>query len=103
MKKALLSLVFCLNFSAFALECTQLEAQFIGKVVDFQKVRVDQYLFDCSYKISFHRFDSSMVCPLDIDEVLSVRFDDYNCELNDGDMVSGYLVKSLQTGQIVIE
>ena len=103
MKSLVIALLTVSSFSAFAFDCKQNEAQFIGKVAEYKKEHIDQYIFDCSYKIEFSRFDSSIVCPLDISEVYDVRFEDTNCSLKNGDDVSGYLVQDLKTGSVVIE
>lgn len=76
--------------SAFA--CTG-EAQFIGKVADRTA--------DCTYVIDFTSYQASGVCPLAMDEALGFRYEDKNCSLKDGDIVSGYLV--VVDGKIVIE
>jgi hypothetical protein len=91
------------SLSLFAFDCKQTEAQFIGTVTEYKKEAVDQYIFDCSYAIEFSRFDSNMLCPLDESEVYSVRFEDTNCSLKNGDFISGYLVKNLKTEKIEIE
>ena len=76
--------------------CVQQEAQFIGNVKNFQSVGSN-----CSYGIDFTMFNSSFVCPLDIDEVSTLRFADKSCQLKDGDQVSGVMVK--QDDSVVIE
>ncbi len=88
-----------LNVSAF--DCTQSEAQFIGKIKSTRVERIDQGVRDCFHKLDFSLFNSSMVCPLDIDEALNLEVFDYNCQLSEGSEVSGVLV--LKDGQLVIE
>ncbi|MBC7538553.1 MAG: hypothetical protein H7281_07020 [Bacteriovorax sp.] len=38
-------------------------------------------------------FNSSFICPLDIDEVFTEHFQDYDCKFKNGDQVSGVMVK----------
>ena len=66
--------------SAFA--CSP-EAQFIGTV--------NNVTAECTYEINFTMFNPSMVCPLSIDEALTV-YTDKNCAVKNGDIVSGILV-----------
>lgn len=99
MKSIIFIITFLISIPAFS--CQQ-EAQFIGKITDYTKTRIDQNLFDCTYKINFTMFNESVVCPLDIDEVTLVEFKDENCSLKNDDQISGVLVR-LPTNQIVIE
>jgi len=103
MKALIISLFSFAAVSTFAFECSQNEAQFIGKVVEYQKDRVDQNIFDCSFKIEFSQLNASQVCPLNEAEAFDARFEDVNCELKNGDFVSGYLVQDLKTSKISIE
>jgi hypothetical protein len=102
MKSLMLVAVSFLSLSTFA-DCTQLDAQYIGTVVEHSKVRVDQNVFECQYKISYSQFNSSYICPLDIDEVSSFKFEDKNCALKNGDFVSGYMHRNLDSDEIVLE
>jgi len=65
-----------------ASECTQNEAQFIGKVVDAREIRIDQGVRDCFVKIAFSLFNPNIFCPLD--ESLAARSEilDFNCDRN---------------------
>lgn len=103
MKALIISLFSLASFSVFAFDCAQNEAQFIGKVVEYQKDRVDQYIFDCSYKIEFSQYNVNLLCPLNEASAFEARFEDTNCELKNGDVVSGYLVEDLKTSKISIE
>jgi hypothetical protein len=85
-----LATIFC---GQVGFACVQQEAQFIGNVKNFQKVAVDQYIYDCSYQIDFTMFNPSYVCPLVVGEVSMTRFEDLNCSLKNGDQVSGVLIK----------
>ena len=71
----------------------QEEAQFMGTIKNKSA--------DCSLEISFETFNSSTVCPLEIEDVDTVRFENKNCSFKVGDSVSGVLVK--KDNQIVIE
>lgn len=97
MKKLMLGLTViaaAASFSANACDFgAQPEAQYIGKVKNFAQVQKSESLVECTYQIEFTRFDSSMVCPLDIDEVYSETFQDYSCSLKNGDQVSGYMAR----------
>ena len=75
-----------------SLACLQQEAQFIGSVKNFQNQR-GEHINSCSYEIEFSMYNPSYVCPLDIDEVSSLRFADDSCQQQDGNQVSGVLVK----------
>ncbi len=100
MKVILFAVAFLVSAQS-VLACSNPEAQFIGKVTEYKKVGVDQYLYDCSFKIDFTSYQASGVCPLDSAEASNTEFVDANCELKNGDEVSGYLV--VKNGQIVIE
>lgn len=97
MKNMILAIALVLSSviaSAFA--CERPEAQFMGTVKNVSEISEV-----CFYEIEFSRFDSSVVCPLDISEVYSEKFQDSSCSLKDGDFVSGYM--SLVNGKIVFE
>lgn len=95
---AALSLI---SVSSFALECRSLDAQYIGKVKEYRVVEKSESTKECFYKIEFSMFNSSYICPLDIDEVYSFEFQDQSCSLKNGDQVSG-IVSNLD-GKIVLE
>lgn len=99
MKKLVLAMGILFSVGS-ALACNP-EAQFIGKVTEYRKIRVDQNVFDCSFKIQFTDFKPSMVCPLDYADADVTNFVDESCSLKNGDFVSGYLV--IKGDQIVIE
>ena len=65
-----------------ATECTQNEAQFIGKVSDTREVRIDQGVRDCFVKIKFTQFSPNILCPLDIFAATSSEIIDFNCDRN---------------------
>ncbi|MBC7712447.1 MAG: hypothetical protein H7177_03865 [Rhizobacter sp.] len=92
MKNAIL--VLALFSSVTAIACQQ-EAQFIGKVTNYSKT-------DCSYDINFSMFNSSYVCPLDIDEAGPARLTDKSCSLKNGDPISGVLIRNSEN-EIVLE
>ena len=97
------NLVFAIGFlfnAGVALACSP-EAQFIGTVTEYKKERVDQNIFDCSYKINFRDYRASGVCPLDYSAAAETTFIDESCSLKDNDFVSGYLI--VKDGQIVID
>ena len=71
----------------------QEEAQFMGTIKNKSA--------DCSFEINFELFNSSIVCPLDIEDADSIRFENKDCSFKNGDSVSGVLVK--KDNQIVIE
>ena len=75
-----------------SLACLQQEAQFIGHVKNFQKEK-DEHLVSCSYEIEYTMFNSSIVCPLFIGDVSELRFADESCQKQNGEQVSGVLVK----------
>jgi hypothetical protein len=75
-----------------SLACLQQEAQFIGHVKNFQSEKVGQKV-TCSYEIEYKMFNSSYVCPLWIGEVSDLRFADETCQKQNGEQVSGVLVK----------
>lgn len=76
--------------SAYA--CSAPEAQFIGIVKNATA--------ECTYEIEFTMYNPSMVCPLSIDEALTV-YTDKSCTLKNGDQVSGVLV--VKDGNLEIE
>ncbi len=100
MKTIFLALAFLVSAQS-VLACSNPEAQFIGKVTEYKKVGIDQYNYDCSFKIDFTSYQASGVCPLDSVEASQTEFIDTQCSLKNGDEVSGYLV--VKNGQIVIE
>ena len=75
-----------------SLACLQQEAQFIGHVKNFQSEKNGQQV-SCSYQIDYTMFNSSYVCPLYIGEVSYLRFVDETCQKQNGEQVSGILVK----------
>lgn len=95
MKFMLVAITSLFLSSAFAFDCSQNEAQFIGKVIDLRIERVDQGIRDCYFKVQFTRFDSSMVCPLDEGKATSAELLDFDCRMNleNGQEISGYLVE----------
>ncbi len=74
--------------------CSNPEAQFIGKVADYNAQ-------DCSFKVDFTMYNESIVCPLNSGEASETSFVDKSCSLKNGDFISGYLI--LVDGKIVIE
>ena len=103
-----MKIIFALLFSvmmntAFAFNCTQNEAQFIGNVTELKIAKIGQNDWDCSYKISFTRFNPSMVCPLDYNLATTEEFQDYNCskKFTNGDEISGVLIE--KNGNLSIE
>ena len=92
MKKMFLAFVLIIGAQA-VLACSNPEAQFIGKVVEYGS--------DCSFKIDFTRFNPSMICGLSESEASLTKFQDKSCQLKDGDEVSGYLI--MQDNQVVID
>lgn len=90
--------------SAFAFECSNNEAQFMGKVTSRRVNRIDQGVRDCYYKVEYSLFNSSMVCPLDQVSAETNEIFDYDCNLNleVGQEVSGILLES-KDGQLTIE
>lgn len=92
----------CLS-SAYAFNCSQNEAQFIGKVKDLRIVKIDQGIRDCYFKIEFTRFDQSMICPLDEGKASTTELLDSDCNrgLENGQEISGYLVE--KNGYIYID
>jgi hypothetical protein len=95
MKIILASLAFLLFSSAYAFDCAQNEAQFIGKVSDVRVVKIDQGIRDCYFKIQFTRFDSSALCPMDNAQASNTEFLDSDCQQNleNGKEISGYLIQ----------
>jgi hypothetical protein len=73
--------------------CEQQEAQFIGNVKNHSEIQRSETTSECFYEIEYSMFNSSFICPLDIDEVLTEHFQDYECKLKNGDQVSGVIVK----------
>jgi hypothetical protein len=99
MKQFIMIAVFSL--SSFALACPHQEGQFIGTVKNYQKVGVDQYLYDCSFEVELSYFRPSFVCPLHPGEVSAFRIEDTQCSLKEGEQISGVLV--LKDGVLTIE
>jgi len=81
--------------SVHAYDCKQNEAQFIGNVTELRIVNLGPGVRDCTFKISFTRFNESQVCPLDYSLATEAEFEDYLCsrKLTNGDEISGYLVE----------
>ena len=93
MKNSFIVLAFLLSATA-ALACPQPEAQFFGKVIDYNSN-------DCTFKIDFSRFDVNRLCPLDINLAAPTEFKDVTCSLKNGEPLLGYVV--LKNYQVVIE
>jgi hypothetical protein len=87
-----LSLIISITHAA---ECTQNEAQFIGKVSDTREARIDQGVRDCFVKIEFSQFNPNILCPLDISTATSSEIVDFNCDKNleVDQAVSGILIQ----------
>ncbi len=98
MKSLFLAVLLTISFLSNAFECQgkNNEAQFIGLVTDYNKE-------NCSYKIYFKDFKSSIVCPLTLEEVYTHTFIDQTCSLSDGMNISGILLKNRTTEEITIE
>ncbi len=99
MKNLFLAIGFLFSIGS-ALACNP-EAQFIGKVTEYKKERIDQNMFDCSFKISFTDYKESGVCPLAYADAVVTEFVDATCSLKNGNDISGYLI--VKDNQIVIE
>lgn len=99
MKNLVIAIGFLFSAGA-ALACNP-EAQFIGKVTEYSKDRLDQNVIECSFKIDFTDYKESGVCPLSYGEASEARFADTSCSLKNGDEVSGYLI--VKDGQVVID
>jgi hypothetical protein len=91
MKKVICVLSVVLSSSIYSHACTQVEAQFIGTVKKVTKTQAA-----CSVQVQFSSYDSSAVCPLEIEEVLDQDVLTSRCDLNVGDAVSGILVNNGQ-------
>jgi len=96
----LASLIFG-SLNAVAFDCTQSEAQFIGKIKSTRVERIDQGVRDCFHKLEFSLFNSSMVCPLDVVDASNLELTDFDCQLSEGAEVSGVLI--LKNGELTIE
>lgn len=103
MKAMLITLTSLFLSSAYAFNCTQNEAQFIGTVKDLRVVKIDQGIRDCYFRIEFIRFDQSMVCPLDEGQAANTEILDSDCRmgLENSQEISGYLVE--KNGYIYID
>lgn len=77
-------------------DCTQYEAQFIGKVKSIEK-KGDS----CIVKASFRFFNESQICPLDMAQVMVDGFEPRSCDLKLDDEISGILVE--KDGRIFVE
>lgn len=103
MKTILVALSALVMANAHAFDCSQNEAQFIGKVTALREVKIDQGIRDCYFRIQFSRFDQSMVCPLDEGQATNTELLDSDCKMNlqNGQEISGYLIE--KNGFIYIE
>lgn len=101
MKKLVLALFVTVGSVAAQASCLQ-EAQFIGLVKNYSEVKKGESVKECFYQIEYTMFNSSMVCPLSIDEVYSHVFQDPSCSLKDGTQVSGIMNKN-ENGKVEIE
>lgn len=86
MKKAIGLFALVMSASIYSQACTQIEAQFMGTVK-----KVTQSKDSCSIQIQFSSYDSSIMCPLEIEEVIDQNIE-ARCGLQVGDAVSGVLV-----------
>jgi hypothetical protein len=100
MKMFITSLTALVSLSVFA--CNQ-EGQFIGTVKNFREIQKSESSRECFYAINYLQFNSSYICPLDIDEVSSLEFQDFSCSLKNGDQVSGVMVKFENSENVIIE
>lgn len=95
MKKKLFILAILVSASAQSFECSQNEAQFIGKIREARIMRIDQGVRDCFYKIDFSYFQQHALCPLDFSLANTNEIIDFDCSknLDVGQEVSGILVE----------
>lgn len=102
MKITILAISFLALTSVHA-KCTQNEAQFIGNITELKITNLGQNKRDCTFKISFTRFNESVVCPLSYTEAQSAELEDYLCskKLTNGDEISGILIE--RNGYIYLE
>lgn len=96
-----LSFVFSTIFSSVTYACVPQTAQYIGNVKNATQTQTSKTATKCSYEIEYSMFNSSYACPLDVSEVFSARFEDQDCDLRNGDQVSGIIAKI--NGNIVLE
>lgn len=87
----------CILISLCTLEkgmaCEVQEAQYIGKVKNYNVIQRSESVEECFYEIGYTMFNSSYACPLEIGEVSLEKFQDYSCQLRNGNIVSGVIVK----------
>ena len=84
--------------------CDQQEMQFFGKVRNVQKRSAIVGADVCSYQVEVANQPleprPSQVCPLTPGEGETLTFVDTSCTKNDGDLVSGIMVKTVNAAWI---
>lgn len=93
-----------LTASLIALSCLTFEAQVISRVKEIRTTPepgVCEMIIHVDLSERRQMFRSSNMCPLSVDEVLNTPILTDRCELQPGDLVSGYLVSDGET--IVLE
>ncbi|MNK91637.1 hypothetical protein D3C87_1117450 [compost metagenome] len=85
--------------SSLALNCDELDAQFIGYVRSVQKGANGT----CEAKLSFpgdtSSYNPNMMCPLDIDEVVASTIT-VACNTQVGDILAGHLIRKVGESKI---
>lgn len=92
---------FLMTLASASWGCPQQEGQFFGIVRDHQNLKQSQGSSRCSFELELTSFQSSFVCPLFPGEVSTLRIEDPQCQLREGDQLSGILV--LKNGILTIE
>ena len=88
MKRFILSAILGGIFSSsLQADCSQREAQFSGVVKEFRTQPGT-----CYFKIKFHSYSMSTICPLDIDIAQARELVDSECKYRNGQSLRGVLV-----------
>ena len=103
MKNILIIFLLILSFKTLSFECPHNEAQFIGKVKNVTKQKIEINKFLCTFQISFEQFVPSMICPLDEGMALNYQYTDVTRSLQNGDRISSYLVQNANSEEIILE
>lgn len=101
MKKLIFIALSLSAINAFSFECSQKEAQIIGKITSTRVERIDQGIRDCFHKLEFRYFNPSMLCPLDTVDALNLELVDFDCQLDSSSEISGVLIE--KDGQLFLD
>ncbi len=103
MKTFFFALLMTFTAASNLLACEQLDVQIGGTVKNFQKVKIDNGLYDCYYEVELLSVKHQNDCALDERNLENLRIEDSTCTLKNGMLVSGYAKLNLHTNTLEVQ